>query len=862
MKLLKLLNLFCIQTVLIFAMLSCTSENNQNKMLDLSTLDWEFRQVGTDAWYNASVPGNVISDLIDHGVLPDPLYRYNEDSAQWVEDQDWEFTAEFDLTEDQVNFIHQQIVFEGLDTYADVYINDSLVITADNMFHAWKSELNNVLVAGSNTLRIYFHSPIKIQNQRHEKLGYIAVNTNEFAPEDEKKRTFSRKAPFHYGWDWGPRLVTSGIWRPAYITFSNDASLENPYFRPLFVSKDSAIYTVEADISKHQAEALKGTFQVKLDGKVVAKKAIEISVNQEKVSLRLAIDNPELWWPAGYGEQHLYQAEVELVAAGKVIDRYETRLGVRDAKLVQKPDEVGRTFQFEINGIPVFAKGANYIPMHTLTTEVTDSMYQSLFEDALQANMNMLRVWGGAIYETERFYELCDENGILIWQDFMFACEMTPPVDYMYETIRKEAEYNVKRLRNHASIVLWCGNNENLMGWETWDWKTHYSEEIVEELDKGFRKIYYEILPKAVETYQPELSYWPSSPAAYPGDKLADRKSGDEHDWTIWFGQEKFEKYGVEVPRFASEYGIQAYPDMKTIKSFTEPEDREYKSDLMDYRQRSRMNWIKPGFNGNDMIKQYTEIYFPSPQDFDAHVYLSQLMQARALKTAVESHRASPRCMGSLYWQINDCWPTTSWATVDYFGRWKASHYAVKKGFQKVLAVPELNNKDISVTVVSELMEDTPMNVAVYEFKLNETVDPVKLAEQKSTIKALMRNVFEYADVLSGKENVGYFVEVTNPDDQSILASNIILPEYPKEYAFLKPSIDVKQTVTDGKVMLEFKSDVFAKGVMISTSVDGEYSDNYFDLLPGKAYQVTFEPYDKGKAGEIEFEVSSYADYI
>lgn len=840
-------------------LMACESNDLSNSSLDLTQMEWEFRQVGTDKWYQASVPGNVISDLVMHEVLPDPFFRYNEDSAQWVENHDWEFTTQFNVKSAQANALNQRIVFEGLDTYADVYLNDSLIISANNMFHAWESDVNNLLKQGKNTLRLYFHSPVKIQNERYDSLGYIAINTNEFAPETEKKRTFSRKAPFHFGWDWGPRLVTSGIWRPAKIIFSNVAEIREPYFRPLFVSADSAVYQVEAQLQHYSAEDTEATVSVLIDGKEYVTENISLSEASQPVILKLKVDNPELWWCHGYGEPHLYEASIRLKVDGVTVDTYKAQLGIRDIQLVQEPDSIGRSFYFQLNGIPVFAKGANYIPSHTLTTEVTDSVYQSVIEDALQANMNMLRVWGGAIYENDRFYKLCDENGILVWQDFMFACELTPPVDYMYESIRKEAEYNVKRLRNHPSIALWCGNNENLTAWETWGWKSRYSEETVEALDQGFNKIYYEILPEAVASYQPEITYWPSSPAAYPGDVVADRKSGDEHDWTIWFGQKPFENYGEEVPRFASEYGIQAYPEMKTIESFTVAGDREYKSELLDYRQRSKMDWITPGFNGNDMIKQYTEMYFHEPADFASHVYLSQLMQARALKTGIEAHRSSPRCMGSLYWQLNDCWPTVSWATVDYFGRWKAAHYAVKKAFEKVLAVPVLNENDLQVSLVSEWMTDVPVDVEVFGFNLNETQQPTKIAEKNVSLSSLSITPISFE--ISG-DFEGYYVEVIREDNSKLMASNSVFETYPKEQQYNQPAIQSSRKAEDGKIFLTLTTDVFARGVRLTANADGNFSDNYFDMLPGKTYEIEFVPYQAEKVDEVQFEIASYADFI
>ncbi len=844
----------------IFFMVSCSMENDSVKTVDLTKLDWKFRQVGTGKWFNARVPGNVISDLLYHGEIPDPFYRFNEDSVQWIEREDWEFQAFFKVGAKIAAYKNKNILFEGLDTYADVYLNDSLILQSDNMLHAWGKDISGILKEGENKLYVYFHSPVKIQDKRHEELGYIPVNTNEINPENEKKRSFSRKAPFHFGWDWGPRLVTTGIWRPVKITCANQAVLEDVYFRPLHVSTDSAVYSFEPEV-KNYTQAFDGKLVYRVNGEVVKEEAVQLPVGNKRLTSEIFFQDPDLWWCHGYGEPYLYDIEVALERDGKVIDTFTDRLGIREVKLVQEPDEIGRTFYFQLNGKPVFAKGANYIPMHTLTTEVSRSMYERLMEDALQANMNMLRVWGGAIYEEDMFYDLCDEKGILIWQDFMFACEMMPPVEYMYESIRREAEYNVKRLRNHPSIVLWCGNNENLVAWETWSWKTRYSKDIVQELDKGFQKVFYEILPAAVEKYQPELSYWPSSPASYPGDILPDRKSGDEHDWSIWFGQEPFENYGKPAPRFASEYGIQAYAPMATIDSFAREGDKKYKSTVMEHRQRSKMDWIAPGFNGNDMMKRYIERYFHAPVDFDSHVYLSQIMQALALKTGIEAHRGAPRCMGSLYWQINDCWPATSWATVDYYGRWKAAHYAVKKAFKEFLAVPFLEGKNLRLDMASDYLQEKNIQVKAYSFPLLEKGNTTPLATRKGSVGALTRESWVLKGIHDGSNEKGYYVEILDGQNNT-LATNIVLPRRMKHYSLEKPVIKTNRKNGEGSICLQFISDRFARGVKIQANTEGEYSDNYIDLVPGVEQEVEFIPGKGAGLQDIDFTLSSYADYI
>lgn len=845
--------------LILFLLLSCAEDKEQIKEVDLSEVEWKFRQVGTEKWYPASVPGDVISDLVNHEVIPKLYYRFNEDSIQWIEKKDWEFQTFFEIGFDLPDYQNTKIVFQGLDTYADVYLNDSLIIKADNMFCAWEKEVSDILRQGTNKLYIYFHSPIKIQDKRHEQAGYLLYNVNEQAPEEEKKRNFTRKAPYQYGWDWAPRFVTSGIWRPVKLVCTRHTKLEDVHFRPVHVSKDSAVYSIESGIVNY-GSPLEGTVTYKVNGEIMKQEQVQLSGQANQIKSTLIFKNPKLWWCNGYGEPYLYDVAVELSAGGRKMDVYTDRLGIRDVQLIQKPDSIGRSFYIQLNGVPIFAKGANYIPMHMLPPVVTDSMYARLIQDAVQANMNMLRVWGGGIYEEEIFYDLCDENGLMVWQDFMFSCDMVPAKPYMFESIRKEAEYNVKRLRNHPSIVLWCGNNENLKAWKT-RWDGRYNDEIEEELYQGYHHIFHEILPEITQQYQPELPYWPSSPAAYPGDKIYDRKSGDMHDWTIWYHGKDFEAFGKNVPRFVSEYGVQAYPAMATIDSFTIEKDKKYKSPVMNKMQKRPLDWIEPGFNGYDLIKRYVEKYFHTPVDFKSHLYLSQIMQAKAYKMAIEGHRGSPRCMGTLYWQLNDCWPTASWSTVDYYGYWKASHYAVKKAYRKLLLVPSLSGNDIKLVINSDYVKELPVKIDLFAFPILEKGRTTLKAEKSVELDSLALKDLYFNNIHTTGNQTGYYIEAKD-ESGAILATNILLPERMKTYDLQEPEIKTDKQIQNGNILITLTTDRFAKRVKIAACTEGEWSDNYFDLVPGVSHQVVFQPEDRVNLKEIGFTITSYANYI
>jgi beta-mannosidase len=487
-------------------------------------------------------------------------------------------------------------------------------------------------------------------------------------------------------------------------------------------------------------------------------------------------------------------------------------------------------------------KGANYIPGDIFIPRVTPQKYRRLIQETLDANMNMLRVWGGAIYENDIFYDLCDENGILVWQDFMFACAMQPGDSAHLENIRKEAEYNVKRLRNHPSMAIWCGNNENLMAWHTWGWQDNYTPEQNEYHWQTYKNIFYKILPDAVKKYDPEKSYWPSSPQSY-GDNLADRKSGDEHDWTIWFGQKDYSAYGEEVPRFVSEYGLQSFPPMSTLDSFASEEQLYIFSDLLDHRQRSNMNWIEEGFNGNDMILRYLRKYLPEPRNFGEMVYYSQISHQLSMKEAVESHRASmPHCMGSLYWQINDCWPTISWASVDYYGNWKASHYQAKRSFEKIIITEDIQDNIIKLKVVSDHLEDKELKL-----QLNWMMNNGKYSgESRSKDLVVKANTSTAAyEVVLDKE------KMESLNKTYLLArlfdGNEIVSE--KMISFVRPLEENPQPVyinyeiserSEGYI-IDLESDVPARFVALEfKGLTGNFDDNFFHLSPDSPKRVIF----------------------
>jgi len=836
-------------------MWSCTQKRG-NKTVSLNN-NWQFRKAGDSEWLQAKVPGCVHTDLLEHQLIADPFSRKNELEVKWIETSDWEYTTTFELSPEMAKYNHLNLQFDGLDTYADVYVNDSLVLRADNMFLGWTVPVKKVVKPGENHLRIYFHSAVNVGIEKLKKVPYVIMAANEIAPENERSNVFTRKAPFHYGWDWGPRLVTCGIWKPVTLSGWDQCTMKDLYIKPLKVAVDRATYRVSAEIQSNAAAD--ADLEVWVDNQKMATQKTELQAGTQIPAIEFSIEKPQLWWTHGLGAQKLYNVELKLNMGGKTVQTLQHRLGVRTIELAREKDSTGTSFTFKVNGVPVFMKGANYIPSDIFTTRNTVENYKRVVQDAVDANMNMIRFWGGAIYEGNELYDLLDENGILAWNDFMFACNMQPDDSAHLDNIRKEAEYNVKRLRNHPSIALWCGNNENLRAWNDWGWPKKVTPEQAAVLWSVYEKIFYKILPAAVEKYHPEVTYWPSSPQG-ENNTPSNPNSGDDHDWRIWFGDIPFSTYAEKTSRFISEYGLQSFPEMKTIKAFATDEDMAYRSPIMEHRQRSLMPWIGPGFNGNEMINTYIKRYYKAPKDFESFVYLSQVMQAEGVKFAIETHRRQmPHCMGSLYWQINDCWPTMSWSSVDYFGRWKALHYFVREAFKPVLPVIFRDGSDIKIAIANDNLETAnhQIEVTLYDFEgkvLWQISDEVPLAGNSSKIYLTIPE-----KELLVKGNAAQMVmEVKVKNGEATLAENLFYFKDLKALQLKNPVLEKTIEKTgDNKYVVTLKSGTLAKNVSLSTTSEGRFSNNYFDMLAGKTYRIDFN----GTSGDLDKELKIMTVY-
>ena len=819
------------------------STNNPDFLQKNLPASWQFKAVKDSFWLPAKVPGSVHTDLIANGIIPDPFYRTNEHNLQWIDKKDWEYKTTFNIEAALLKKENIALNFKGLDTYASVYLNDVLLLKTDNMFVAWETDCKSLLKLGENTMRIVFESPINIGLKKREKLGYWlpnAVNDQSELGGLGKKQVsiFSRKAGYHFGWDWGPRLVTSGIWQDIELRAWNSASLKDVYYKQTKVTNQSADIQTEIEIlASHDFEA---QVQIFVDSVVSIQKKIQLKKGNNKVEIPLTIEQPNLWWTNGLGTQKLYNIDLKFLEAGKVVAETSKKIGLKTLKVIQKKDDVGETFYFELNGHPVFMKGANYIPQDVFLDRVSPEHYEKMIQNAVEANFNMLRVWGGGIYEKDLFYDLCDAYGILVWQDFMFACAMYPGDSAFLENVKKEAEFNVKRLRNHTSIALWCGNNENLIAWHNWGWKDSIlkgqGQSIVDKIWKGYVDVYHKILPEIVNVLDSDTFYWSSSPTSATG-KLENLQSGDSHYWKVWGQKAAFSTYNDHIPRFMSEYGFQSFPEFSSVKKYTIEEDWSIYSTVMKSHQRSTI--------GNENVEYYMKSMYKTPKNFETFLYVSQLLQAEGMKTAIEAHRRNmPYCMGSLYWQINDCWPVASWSSIDYYGNWKASHYKVKELYKPIKTLFFEKNNQLEVHVVSDELQNKKgiLNLKLIDFNgkvLISSQDSINIKANTSAIynQLGLKNILRNFD----KSKVFLVAELQNEAGELFDESHYFLST-PNQLNFNKPKIQTTVFKNDaGQIILEVRSDVLAKDVRFTTSFEGRFSDNYFDLLPNKTYQIQFK---------------------
>ena len=853
---------------------------------------WRFRQGNSELWHPAQVPGNTHLDLMRERIIEDPFFRLNERGVQWVDKEDWMYETHLTPTPEELQAAHQTIIFKGLDTYADVYLNHQRILEADNMHREWRCDVRGILKEGDNLLEVYFHSPIKRNVPKFDALSY-RHNTGPDHSQmggifDKTISPFARTAGFEYGWDWGPRLVTFGIWRPVVLETWSDLRIADVWYIQKDVNKKRAllrtVVEVECDTPRDNAEVV-----ISADGKSVAKKIASLTPGLNKITLDYEIKNPRLWWTNGLGEPYLTKMECSVSR-----ETIATPLGIRSLRLHNDPDQYGHCLYFELNGEPLFAKGSNMIPNDNFLSRVTDSIYRKVVADAAAVNMNIIRVWGGGIYEDDAFYRYCDEMGILVWQDFMFACTTYEVDSAFLENIRQEAICNVRRLRNHACIAVYTGNNEAQDVWFGWGGKKRYFDERGqgERVWKMQHQIFYEVLPEVVKAYAGGTAYRPSCPWAFENTP-SDGVNGDDHYWGVWHGGDPIEAYFDHHVRFESEYGFQSFPEYESVLLYNpDPRDHNIYSEVMMAHQNA-------GTYANHRIEEYMSRDYRVPADFEKFLYVGQVLQADAIKMGMEAFRRDrPYCMGSIVWQLNDCWPVASWSSRDYYGRWKALHYVTKKAYDDILVSPRIKDGSAgssadapSSAQVAALpgQEDTgvkhsadvSLSNKVLELKLvndrrtaapgllrlqTMTLDGRIVCEKTQKISLPKNTAIDVAtlrvnDLLGGQQPADVFFYITYTTGGKTYY-NIAYPERQKDMHFRHANVAVTalRPVADG-FSLSLKSDIFARAVFLKIrGIDNFFSDNYFDLLPGEERTITVRTTKSLSEFKKELEIVSLGD--
>ena len=784
---------------------------------------WQMRQAGWEEFLPASVPGSVYHDLMQNGKMDDPFWRDNFPKALKRMDHDYEYKTEFAADKALLKSDAVLLRFEGIDTVADIFLNGEKLGHTENMHRTFEFEVKDLLKEEGNELRVLLHSPTRFIKEEYKH------NVADGSEEAMVGFANLRKTHCMFGWDWGPRLPDAGLWRPVKLLGIEKARVDSVYVTQKHEDgKVTLHFDVDADV--YDREALMG-YTVLItdpDGKETLCKG-----SPEEI----VIERPQLWWPNGFGAQPLYTVEVRLYAGGKQVDAWKKRIGLRTLTMHIEKDAYGESFAHEVNGVQVFAMGADYIPEDSIFPRINEARTRELLRQCKESHFNTIRVWGGGYYPDDWFYDACDEMGLMVWQDFLFACAVYNLTDEFEDNIRAEFADNIKRLRHHASLALWCGNNEMEMFVERGLWvKTPIQK-------SDYVKMYEYILPKVLKELDPQTFYWPASPSSGGGfDDPNGFDRGDVHYWDVWHGNVPFTDYRRYYFRYLSEFGFQSFPSVETVKTFALPEDCNPFSYVMEKHQRNNA--------ANGKIMNYLYQTYLYPTSFDAFVYASQLLQADAIRYGVEHFRRNRgRCMGAIYWQLNDCWPVISWASIDYCGRWKALHYAAKRFFRPLTLScaeeglltqnPNINferyeyeenalKKGMRLCVENETMLSHTVEVTWQLRRADASV--IRQGRETVTVEPLSSKWLEYED-FADADTFGDYIAYQMTENGAPAASGTALFCAPKHFRFADPQLALR--VEGDEIVVTAAA--YARSVQILNADDTlKLSDNFFDMNAGE----------------------------
>lgn len=786
---------------------------------------WEMRKKDDSTVVQASIPGSVYSNLIDSGLMDDPYFRDNEYDALNISCDDYEFSRTFIISDDILGCDIISLLCKGLDTLSEIYINGSHIANTNNMHRTYEFNVKPFLHVGENEIRIVFNSPVNFVTEMDDKDHLISSSCA------VRGISHIRKASCMFGWDWGPKLPDMGIWRDISIVYGNSGRIADMYVRTR-PQNGSYILDIELenDIILEECDVVNKITVTDEGNSIITESADGFAT--------LTIENPKLWWPKGYGEQPLYTVKNELFINGELTDSKTLTIGLREIIVNRDKVEDGTKFEFVVNGVSIFVMGADYIIEDNILARCNKEKTEQLILDCIEANYNIIRVWGGGLYPEDYFFDLCDKYGLLVWQDFMFANAMYNHDKAFLDNVAHEIQDNVKRLRHHSSLAIWCGNNEIE---ELWDGRWRRNNWGTPVLKANYIKLFESFIPELVEKYDPDRFYWPSSPSSLGSfDDPNGEQHGDMHYWGVWHMDEPFTAFRDLYPRMMTEFGLQSFPDYKTIESFTLPEDRNIFSYVMEAHQKSK--------TGNTKIMNYIGMLYKYPKDLESLVYVSQLIQAEGIKYGVEHWRRNRgRCMGSIYWQLNDCWPVASWSSIDSFGRWKALHYIAKKFYAPIMISACEDDTNVSLWMCNETRSSVLGKVVWRLIRNNQVLISDEIPMTLAPLSSAKVDDFDfskYLDTHDARRNT--ILEYRFIAEDAVVSEGTLCFVKYKHFDFVNPNIKAKIFDDNGILKITVSSDNFAKFVRLDLSeTDAVFSDNYFDLVGGEEKTVTIKRTDK-----------------
>lgn len=792
---------------------------------------WNWCDMESKEWHKGIVPGTVLTDMMDGGLIEDPYWRTNEYETRELSRRDYRYEREFEVPESFFREEEQCLVFEGLDTIADIYLNDELLLAVNDMHRTWRIDVKGKLKA-VNRLAVVFHSPTAFIEKADREGDIFYASTGCM-----KGNGALRKAHYMFGWDWGPQLPDAGIFRSVYLSGFSIARLDDVRIRQEHGAGGVKL-SVESSVRKLSESDTAGSGM--LACKITAPDGTVLTVEKEvgiSETIEALIEAPQLWWPNGYGAQPLYTVRVELRMSDSVLDVWERTIGLRTVTVCTDADEWGNQFAFVVNGQKIFAMGANYIPEDNLLGHLSEERSERLIRDCARANFNCIRIWGGGYYPEDYVYDACDRYGILVWQDLMFACNVYDLNDEFEANILAETADNVKRIRHHACLGLWCGNNEMEWGWRDWGRLEGHRPKYKAD----YTKIFEMLLPRLVKQVDDQTYYWLSSPSSGGSfDDPNDFNRGDNHYWEVWHSNKPFTEYRDFYFRFCSEFGFQSFPGKKTLDSFSLPEDQNIFSEVMESHQKNGL--------ANTKIFSYISGYYKYPKDMESIAYISQILQLKAIQYGVEHWRRNwGRCMGSIYWQLNDCWPVASWASIDYYGRWKALHYGAKRFYARFMATAcekEELSTEIDYYIHNESFEERK---AVLRVRLiDRDFHTLFETEREITVAAFeVKNVLpmDFAPFLAEagmkKRAVAEYRLI---EDGCVVSRGTTLFVKPKYFDFKTPEYRISVAEKADVFCIHADADTYVSYAELSLDkYDVVLEDNFFDITSEEGVDITVD---------------------